>query len=547
MDAYSISYSSSSKGKSSRIYQDLSSTHFSSFRGLGQEQSLRELSTMDTCRMRSHSGSKKPHVGIVGAGLAGLRCADIVLRHGFQVTILEGRNRIGGRLHQEKLSNGHLVDMGPNWIHGTKDNPILDIVNETKTDVGSWDTRSYAFDEFGGLFDVAKSDMYADIMWDIVQDAFKHSNDFSAEINEKESLHDFFTEKMAEKIPETDQDWQMKRHIVMQMSELWGAFVGSPIERQSLKFFWLEECIEGVLTKAENLFCAGTYKKVLESVAAPALAEASIQFNIVVDQITTRIQPGDTIKVHEKNGSSLEFDEVIVTAPLGWLKRNLDIFEPSLPARLTQAINSIGYGSLEKVYITFPEAFWLSQADDDQKVQGFIQWLSPAYAPDTNPERWYQDVVELASLTPETSHPTLLFYIYGAQSEHVTTRVAELQTKQEKDEFLLAYFRPYYSRLPHYKESDERCQPTSYLSTAWSKDALAGHGSYSNFQVGLTEGDRDIEAMRRGLPERGLWLAGEHTAPFVALGTATGAYWSGEAVARRLAESYGMKTAEVSQ
>ena len=38
----------------------------------------------------------------------------------------------------------------------------------------------------------------------------------------------------------------------------------------------------------------------------------------------------------------------------------------------------------------------------------------------------------------------------------------------------------------------------------------------------------------------GLWFAGEHTAPFVALGTVTGAYWSGEAVAGRIVEAYGM-------
>lgn len=37
--------------------------------------------------------------------------------------------------------------------------------------------------------------------------------------------------------------------------------------------------------------------------------------------------------------------------------------------------------------------------------------------------------------------------------------------------------------------------------------------------------DKDIEALRKGCPERGVWFAGEHTAPFVALGTTTGAYW----------------------
>jgi len=52
--------------------------------------------------------------------------------------------------------------------------------------------------------------------------------------------------------------------------------------------------------------------------------------------------------------------------------------------------------------------------------------------------------------------------------------------------------------------------------------------------AGLTEADRDIEVMREGVPSEGVWIAGEHAAPFVALGTVTGAYWSGEGVGRRI-------------
>jgi hypothetical protein len=41
---------------------------------------------------------KIPHICVIGAGVAGLRCADILLQHGAKVTILEGRDRVGGRV-----------------------------------------------------------------------------------------------------------------------------------------------------------------------------------------------------------------------------------------------------------------------------------------------------------------------------------------------------------------------------------------------------------------------------------------------------------------
>lgn len=191
-----------------------------------------------------------------------------------------------------------------------------------------------------------------------------------------------------------------------------------------------------------------------------------------------------------------------------------------------------------QVYISFPKAFWLMGDEQDRKIQGFCQWLSPNYTPDSNPQRWNQEVVELASLPKGTSHPTLLFYIYGDESAHVTNEIQKLPSKDKCDDFLVHFFKPYYARLPHYDEADPGCQPTGCLATNWLHDELAGCGSYSNFQVGLQDGDKDIRTMREGLPEGGLWLAGEHTAPFVALGTATGAYWSGELVGRRIAEAY---------
>ncbi|KAI3394748.1 hypothetical protein diail_2277 [Diaporthe ilicicola] len=533
MDAYSMTCHSPSLRHMSRIYLDLKSIHCQTISGLNPKQLDQRKPTMNTKEVGQNG--QVPHIGIIGAGLAGLRCADILLQHGLQVTVLEGRDRIGGRLYQDRLANGITVDVGPNWVHGTANNSILDMAKETGTALGSWDTGSYVFNEDGELYSLQEGERYSQMMWDIVQAAFKHSNKNTAEIDPDESLLDFFKVTLKELIPDSTEGWQRKREIVLQMADLWGAFVGSPVDRQSLKFFWLEECIEG-----ENLYCSGTYAKILAHIAAPALKGATIKYNTLVHRIHARSSPEDLAKVTLSNGSQLSFDELVVTCPLGWLQKNPQAFDPALPPKLTKAINSIGYGCLEKVYISFSKAFWLTPDPNNagRKVQGFAQWLSPRFASDTNPDRWTIEVVELASLGPEVSHPTLLFYIYGAQSAHIVSAVKSLSSV-ERDKFLYGFFSPYYTKLPNYSPESPDCQPVCSYATTWLADDLAGNGSYSNFQVGLREGDEDIKTMREGWKERGVWLAGEHTSPFVALGTATGAYWSGESVGRQLAEGHG--------
>jgi phytoene dehydrogenase-like protein len=53
---------------------------------------------MDEAKMLRRTVGKIPHVGIVGAGVSGLRCANVLLKHGVKVTILEARKRVGGRV-----------------------------------------------------------------------------------------------------------------------------------------------------------------------------------------------------------------------------------------------------------------------------------------------------------------------------------------------------------------------------------------------------------------------------------------------------------------
>lgn len=170
---------------------------------------------------------------------------------------------------------------------------------------------------------------------------------------------------------------------------------------------------------------------------------------------------------------------------------------------------------------------------------GFTHWLTPTYTTPTNPSHWSQEAMNLAALPPPTAHPTLLFYIHGPTSLHISSLLSS-SPPSSHTALLTPFFHPYFSRLPNYSPSDPACQPKAILATNWASDEFAGYGSYSNFQVGLERGDEDIEVMRNGMSERGVWLAGEHTAPFVALGTVTGAWWAGEGVGRRISKLWNL-------
>jgi monoamine oxidase len=53
---------------------------------------------------------------VIGAGLAGLAAADALSAAGVAVTVLEARNRVGGRVWSQRVGNGALVEMGAEFV-----------------------------------------------------------------------------------------------------------------------------------------------------------------------------------------------------------------------------------------------------------------------------------------------------------------------------------------------------------------------------------------------------------------------------------------------
>lgn len=224
----------------------------------------------------------------------------------------------------------------------------MTLAKETGTEIHGWSERQAAFDDGGRMVpenDVAET---AETFWSIVSDAFKHSNEHSATIPSSKSLMDFVIDESLKRYNDASPaEARHKRDMLVREAEMWGGFVGGPTRRQSLKFFWLEECIDG-----ENAFVASTYQKVLQRIAAPALSGAEMRLDTRVTAIRNMTGVDDVegnVQIEMTGGTSAVFDEVVVTVPLGYLQRNKDLFSPALPVRLNEAISDVGYGTLDKV------------------------------------------------------------------------------------------------------------------------------------------------------------------------------------------------------
>jgi len=68
---------------------------------------------------------------VIGAGLAGLAAAASLVEAGYDMVVLEARDRIGGRVWTDH-SLGLPLDMGASWIHGIKKNLITQLAADAK-------------------------------------------------------------------------------------------------------------------------------------------------------------------------------------------------------------------------------------------------------------------------------------------------------------------------------------------------------------------------------------------------------------------------------
>ena len=446
--------------------------------------------------------------------------------------------------------------MGPNWVHGTQNNPIIQLAADTKTNIRNFGEVARVYRPSGEAVDGDTVEKLDDLIWNIISDAYAYSNKSCADINPELSLRDFFQMKLPEHgLSKEDED------IVMKMGEMWGSLMGGNWDEQSLKWFWLEECLDGA-----NLYVVDSHKRILDRMAKKLWQNADIQLEVRVTRIESiRLRDEDPrVSVTVQSNAqerTLVFHEVVVAVPLGCLKRNSITFIPPLPSEISTGIENASISNLEKVYMSFPKAFWDqeqslngaekqsptgAQNESGEYFPGFANFLRPTCGFESR-RRFSLEINTLSNpkIFGPNARPMLLFILFGDSARQLTSLINDLSlSSPEYYTTITNFLKPYYSLLPHHNEIDSNCIPKSVLATNWQNDDLAGYGSYTNFKVHESgkhvQLDEEVWAMRRGMPERGIWLAGEHTAPLVGLGTSTGAMWSGEIHAVRVLAMNGL-------
>jgi monoamine oxidase len=86
-------------------------------------------------------------VAIVGAGAAGIIAAEVLVKKGLKVCVLEARDRIGGRLKSVKTNSGVFVELGGQWLAMSGQKRLEALVKRYKYEHFINTTKGYVFSE----------------------------------------------------------------------------------------------------------------------------------------------------------------------------------------------------------------------------------------------------------------------------------------------------------------------------------------------------------------------------------------------------------------
>jgi polyamine oxidase len=381
-------------------------------------------------------------VVVIGAGIAGLTVANALTHGGVECVVVEARDRIGGRLHTVNLA-GSMVDLGGSWIHTPVGNPMRAFADQAGVRCRS----ANPLPELAG-FDcgegrrLSAAEVEANIslqLEDFPQARGRLLAGLGPDASAADGIEEFVAGAGLAPGPARRARQGMHALVEGESADL--------AERQSLRWMWNEMEYEGHYFGDVPV---GGYRRLVEAMAAGV----DLRLGVDVAEIACS---ADGVRVRSVDGTSEDGSHVVVTVPLGVLKRGAPRFRPALPPDRLAAIDRLGFGRYEKVALRFDEPFW--------RAAGLPHaMIFPRDSSD--PAVW------AIGLDAFGAGPVLVFQVFHSAARHVLGAAPGDAAQWALDMLAEAIGRS--------------CPaPTAVAVTSWATDRYSG-GAYTHIPPGQT-------------------------------------------------------------
>ncbi|HEV2399437.1 MAG TPA: NAD(P)/FAD-dependent oxidoreductase [Candidatus Sulfotelmatobacter sp.] len=445
--------------------------------------------------MREAAGESP--VIIVGAGVAGLTAAIRLGEAGVKATVLEARDRMGGRVFtQHALGCEAPIELGAEFIHG-KPPEIWDLLQQHGKKITEVDGENWCASA-GRL----------------------HSCDFFAEV-----------EKILEKMDDSSKDEsfltflertfsnpgcdarleEAKRHALRYVSGFNAAEPGLVGVHWLVQGMRAEEKIEG-----DRAFRPRNGYEDLMEILAEKIRQLKIPVHMktVVEEIRWRNAEVEVRTRNQEEPAVFSASSVLVTVPLGVLKaataeRGVIQFCPELPAEKLNALEKLEMGHVIRVVLRFRERFWEKVSPSGKKTLAEMSFL---FSDDGSFPTWW-------TLMPH-KYPVITGWAPVGAADRLSGRDPEFVKRQA----VQTLARSFGVNAELIESSLESAHYHDWQSDPFSR------GAYSYGKVGCDGAQQSL-----GAPvENTLFFAGEATDTSGRNGTVHGAIASGERAAKEI-------------